>query len=116
MEMPNMHAPRTAAILLTAWLATLCPVAMAVDPLLHDTATLWVDSAGPVAATMPAPPNVAEAVELSDIEELGATPAAAAAPGDLWQRMRNGFAIPDLTGRIVDQRARWYAERPELLQ
>jgi membrane-bound lytic murein transglycosylase D len=29
---------------------------------------------------------------------------------DLWQRIRAGFAIPDLDTRLVDQRTRWYAE------
>ena len=30
---------------------------------------------------------------------------------DLWQRIRAGFAMPDLDTRLADQRTRWYAEQ-----
>jgi membrane-bound lytic murein transglycosylase D len=32
---------------------------------------------------------------------------------DLWQRIRAGFAIPDLETRLADQRTRWYADQVE---
>jgi membrane-bound lytic murein transglycosylase D len=38
-------------------------------------------------------------------------PAPAAPKIDLWQRIRAGFAIPDLETRLADQRTRWYAEQ-----
>jgi membrane-bound lytic murein transglycosylase D len=42
----------------------------------------------------------------------GALPRPAAVPKiDLWQRIRAGFAMPDLDTRLVDQRTRWYAEQ-----
>jgi membrane-bound lytic murein transglycosylase D len=34
-------------------------------------------------------------------------------PQDLWQRMRNGFAMPDLTTPAAQERTAWYAARPE---
>jgi membrane-bound lytic murein transglycosylase D len=37
-------------------------------------------------------------------------------PKDLWSRIRNGFAIPDLKSRLVTQKTRQYAARPEYLQ
>lgn len=37
-------------------------------------------------------------------------------PADLWERIRLGFAIPDLDRARVEQQAAWYAARPELLQ
>jgi membrane-bound lytic murein transglycosylase D len=37
-------------------------------------------------------------------------------PADLWERLREGFAIPDLEGRLVAQHEAWYAARPELLR
>ena len=39
-----------------------------------------------------------------------------AAPDDLWQRIRQGFAMPDLDNRIVAEKQAYYAARPEYLQ
>ncbi len=36
--------------------------------------------------------------------------------GDLWERIRRGFVIPDLKGALVTQKQRQYASRPEYLQ
>ena len=38
------------------------------------------------------------------------------APNDLWQRIRHGFAIPDLDSKLVEQHTAYYAARPEYLQ
>jgi len=35
---------------------------------------------------------------------------------DLWQRIRDGFAMPDLTGPLVDEKVAWYVARPEYLK
>ncbi|HEX7218985.1 MAG TPA: transglycosylase SLT domain-containing protein [Burkholderiales bacterium] len=35
---------------------------------------------------------------------------------DLWERIRYGFAMPDLDGPIVREKTRYYAARPEYLQ
>jgi membrane-bound lytic murein transglycosylase D len=35
---------------------------------------------------------------------------------DLWGRVREGFAIPDLDDRLVRDRERWYATRPDYVQ
>jgi peptidoglycan lytic transglycosylase D len=40
----------------------------------------------------------------------------AAAESDLWERIRKGFAIPDLEGKLVKQKTAQYAARPEYLQ
>ncbi len=37
-------------------------------------------------------------------------------PGDLWQRMRAGFSMPNLEGSLVQERTAWYAARPEYLK
>jgi membrane-bound lytic murein transglycosylase D len=37
-------------------------------------------------------------------------------PKDLWARIRKGFAIPDLEGKLVRQKQKQYATRPEYLQ
>ena len=38
------------------------------------------------------------------------------APDDLWQRIRNGFAMPNLDGPLVADRQAWYLNRPEMLR
>ena len=35
---------------------------------------------------------------------------------DLWERIRLGFAIPDLDRKLVSQQVAWYASRPDLVQ
>jgi membrane-bound lytic murein transglycosylase D len=106
------------------------PFAHAVDPLLHDlpqpepppaisstpppTVEPGEVASGP-APTVELEDDLAD-VEVSEIRDLGPKPPAAEAPGDLWQRIRSGFAIADLESRIVVQRQKWYAERPELIQ
>ncbi len=41
---------------------------------------------------------------------LGVTP-----PVDLWDRIRRGFAMPDLDSPLVREREQWYAARPDHL-
>lgn len=37
-------------------------------------------------------------------------------PDDLWQRVRNGFAMPDLDNKLVADRQAWYLNRPDFLR
>jgi membrane-bound lytic murein transglycosylase D len=37
-------------------------------------------------------------------------------PNDLWERIRRGFAMPNLETELVDDRVQWYAARPDYLQ
>ena len=39
-----------------------------------------------------------------------------AVPSDLWERIRKGFAMPDLESNLVPGREQWYAARPEDLE
>ena len=41
---------------------------------------------------------------------VGLTP-----PTDLWERIRRGFAMPDLEGPLVRDREQWYASRPDYI-
>jgi membrane-bound lytic murein transglycosylase D len=36
-------------------------------------------------------------------------------PRDLWERIRRGFAMPDLDNELVNDRVQWYAQRPEYI-
>ena len=35
---------------------------------------------------------------------------------DVWQRIRDGFAMPDLAGPLVAEKTAWYVARPEYLK
>ena len=37
------------------------------------------------------------------------------APGDLWVRIRSGFAMRDLDSTLVARHEKWYASRPEYI-
>ena len=41
--------------------------------------------------------------------------AALAAPADLWERIRRGFAMPELDSDLVRDREQWYATRPDYI-
>ena len=36
-------------------------------------------------------------------------------PTDIWERIRRGFAMPDLEGPLVQDREQWYASRPDYI-
>ncbi|KAF1020458.1 MAG: Membrane-bound lytic murein transglycosylase D [Paracidovorax wautersii] len=36
-------------------------------------------------------------------------------PADIWDRMRQGFAMPDLDNELVERNTQYYAERPEYI-
>ncbi len=42
--------------------------------------------------------------------------AAQTAPADLWERIRRGFAMPDLQDDYVADREQWYASRPDYIE
>ncbi len=43
-------------------------------------------------------------------------PAADAERGDLWARVRAGYALPDLEGNLVEKWEQWYSSRPDYVQ
>ena len=42
--------------------------------------------------------------------------AALSPPVDIWDRIRRGFAMPDLDNDIVREKEQWYASRPDYIQ
>ncbi|MBU6437168.1 MAG: transglycosylase SLT domain-containing protein [Betaproteobacteria bacterium] len=60
---------------------------------------------------------VAPGADMSQLEpppfETKAEPIVSA---DLWDRIRAGFQMPDLTGPLVDTSVQWYATRPDYVQ
>jgi membrane-bound lytic murein transglycosylase D len=86
-------------------------------------------AAKPAAPAVPAPPSgtgVLDAAKLPPFEgerreikeplrgvhKIDRT----AAPDDLWQRIRHGFAMPDLDNALVREKMAYYAARPDYLQ
>ncbi len=91
-------------------------------PLLARTVALAFAFASPLAGAAesfvhfsgePAPEAVRAEGANPQIEKLLAQ---ASGPSGLWERIRLGFAIPDLDRKVVAQQAAYYAARPELVQ
>ena len=70
-------------------------------------------SAGtPKSTTNPAAsPTEDRPVLLKPNSTIGLTP-----PTDVWERIRRGFAMPDLENDLVRNREQWYASRPDYMQ
>jgi membrane-bound lytic murein transglycosylase D len=82
-----------------------------------NSAPISVDphtAAAPPAGETAAPePRFADGVETP----AGVAPfAPAQPPSSLWARIRRGFAMPDLDGRLVRRHEVWYLNRPDYLQ
>lgn len=58
----------------------------------------------------------------STLSTITSEPASAApmvflsAPADIWERIRRGYAMPDLDNELVRDREQWYASRPDYIQ
>ncbi len=104
-------AGRTIGRWLVAAGVGLAPPALAVDPTLHAHPAL-------APAFDPAVVNEDDIAGLGvrEIRDLGAAGARVGAPEDLWQRIRNGFALADLDSPLVVERQAWYAQRPQQLR
>jgi membrane-bound lytic murein transglycosylase D len=79
-------------------------------------------SAPATAAHQPAPQKPAPVIASGPLQPITAAEAASqgvarlAPPADLWERIRRGFAMPDLDTDLVRDREQWYASRPDYLQ
>jgi len=71
-------------------------------------------AAAPMSAVVPVPPPAKpqEARDLGPPHAIDLTRPA----DDLWDRIRNGFAMADLESPLVGVRERWYASQPEYLK
>jgi len=79
------------------------------------------NAARPNAATGPAldatrlPPFDGQREELAAASSLPRVDRTAA-KDDVWQRIRDGFAMPDLAGPLVAEKTAWYLARPDYLK
>lgn len=124
---PSCHRLRAAHALFAAALALAAAASRADDSYVEfglppldvgTSSTATAVGAPAVGATAaPAVPAVPDPIRvlLEHLPATSSTPSAESAvadpQGDLWQRIRAGFAMPDLETRIADQRTRWYAEQ-----
>lgn len=102
-------------------LALACAPAHAVDPILHNLPPEYFDIHVPLEGDDPTALGIradsADDVDVRDVRDLGARrDVADAQPDDLWDRIRRGFSMPDLDGRLVVERQAWYASRPEQMR
>ena len=78
-------------------------------------------AAAPVSKTVAAPAAVATMLPMEPAFEvknpqLPRTIDLTRAPNDLWERIRNGFAMPDLDSPKVLDRQLWYASNPDYIK
>ena len=71
-----------------------------------------------VVATASTPPQIPagplQSITPSQISGLKIT--SAEPPKELWDRIRRGFAMPDLQDSLVNDREQWYSSRPDYIQ
>jgi membrane-bound lytic murein transglycosylase D len=113
------HAAWLCCLLLAGCASTLTapttPVAPA--PAVADAPAVPV----PAPATPIAPPVRVFILPDEPLQPITATQAASlavaqlATPSDLWERIRRGFAMPDLDTALVHDRESWYSSRPDYI-
>ena len=89
--------------------------ALQLTPELASTSTLTFGATPPpIPPVLPPLPDPSREVkdDLPPIPTIDLT----TPPDDLWQRMRNGFSMPDLDSPLVADRQAWYLNRPDLLK
>ena len=107
------------------------PIQMKLYPIAALSALLWLagcatppasestPSPAPAAAVQPGAPAVIPSGPLQPITAGQAASLAVAPqqpPADLWDRIRRGFAMPNLDGELVRQQEQWYVSRPDYIQ
>ena len=81
---------------------------------LAQAAAAVMAAPGPTSAAVPVAP-LTKPQETKDLEPPHAIDLTRPAD-DLWDRIRNGFAMADLESPLVGVRERWYASQPEYLK
>jgi membrane-bound lytic murein transglycosylase D len=104
------------ALLVLSGCATAPPAASPSAP--APTAALPPSASLPPAAPPAAPvaPPAAQPASVAPEAAAPALPATPPPPKDLWERIRNGFGMPDLQTDLVRDREQWYASRPEYVR
>ncbi len=111
-----LHAAALALLLLVAGCAT-APSTAPPEPAAPPAAP--VTGQAPSPALTPRAPSVIPGGPLQPITAAEAASRGVAQlqpPADLWERIRRGYAMPDLDTDLVRQQEQWYATRPDYIQ
>jgi membrane-bound lytic murein transglycosylase D len=107
---PSIPAPAPALTPADADPAPLEPPALSTRPARAPAPTSTFSALEPIGTLPPTPLEIIEdnphigGIDLTD------------APDDLWQRVRNGFSMPNLDSPLVARQQAWYLNRPEFLK
>ena len=119
MEKPIL-IKRLFLLLACAWMTTGCvtapPVPIVSAEASSITAVPWRDLTSEMAAKPAAPVASASLRPLTPADSSPSTVSRMDLPVDLWDRIRRGFAMPDLDHPLVQDRTQWYAARGDYLQ
>jgi membrane-bound lytic murein transglycosylase D len=81
----------------------------------NNPAVVHAAPAAPRATPAPGAPQPAlSAIGTDTVQAVPVVPLEA--PADIWERIRRGFAMPDLDNDLVREREQWYASRPDYIQ
>lgn len=139
MKMFHWLAPALLALLATGCATTTAPVAVGTtapttagataQPDSGPTASITAEAATSAPVTTTAPPQipalasapardipVGPLAPLSPRTAAGLPVATLTPPADLWDRIRRGYAMPDLSNELVREREQWYASRPDYIE
>ncbi|MBI5660053.1 MAG: transglycosylase SLT domain-containing protein [Nitrosomonadales bacterium] len=88
------------------------------EPVVAHAAELPVPGVSPATSPADSAAEPADVPSASTAGEPAAHSPAAAAPagGDLWQRIRTGFAMRELKSPLIARYERWYAGRPDYVE
>lgn len=114
-----MNIPRLSLTLLSALLATACTTLPPAGT--SDAAPTRTAAPGPSDTPSKFAPT---AIPAGPLQTLSVAPSTASvpavaplvAPKDLWERVRRGFAMPELDNPLVSDREQWYTNRPDYIQ
>lgn len=109
------RAARTATAVALVALANLA-LAASNDATAADVVDWWSELPAYLATDTTAPAAVAASAPAPAPESPPPEPVVVATdPGDVWDRIRSGFALPDLETKPVAAALRWYKERPDYI-
>ena len=106
-------APTSTTSTPASTIAATAPTATSLVP----TTTLTPTSANGFGSSTPLPPSAQATVLTTETPLIGVVgdPIAELPPSDLWDRIRAGYAMPDLDDPLVAKWEKFYSERPEYL-
>jgi membrane-bound lytic murein transglycosylase D len=84
------------------------------------SATIQPESPTPVQPPSPNEAALTSPVKTAPLAQTATTAIPVATvkqepPADIWERIRTGFAMPNLEGNLVQDREQWYASKPDYI-